>query len=563
MLRRLFSFKKRRSVGLELDETLLDSHNLPEFNRQQFEGVLERPISQRVMFLLGGFFFVVFLIFGFRAYTLQVVQGDTLAELSENNNLRHSTIFAERGVIYDRNNVELAWNVPERTYIDSPGFSHVLGYVSYPKEEEINKDGYHPEEFVGRDGVEKLLNERLRGINGIKIEEVDVLGELQSQGVLDAPKEGENVVLSIDKRIQERLHESIKGLALDRGFTGGAGVIMNVKTGEIVALVNYPEYSSQVLANAEDSATIAGYQTSPGKPFLNRAAQGQYTPGSIFKPFVAAAALEEGIIKPEDVIVTEGALYLPNPYYPGQFTVFRDWKNHGPVNMYDALAVSSNVYFFELGGGFEDQEGLGIDRINQYSHMFGFGESTYSGISGEKTGLVPNPEWKLETFNEEWRIGDTYNTSIGQYSYQVTPLQVARAIAAIANGGTLLQPTFIKDKQGNSSTVAVSPDHLKVVRDGMREAVTRGTATGLSVPGVRIAAKTGTAEIDFGKQYVNSWVTGFFPYEDPEYSFAVVMEKGPRENYIGGVFVMRELIDWILVNTPEYFKDNVTEDEQE
>lgn len=554
MARFFFRFKSKKNFLLELDETLLDASNLPKFDKQQFEGVLEKPISQRVALLIGVLFVFIFIVFIFKAFLLQIINGDKLYNLSENNTLRHSAIFAERGVIYDRNNIELAWNTPERSYIKKKGLSHLLGYVSYPTKTEINNLGFDPKEFVGRSGSEKLFNENLRGINGTKIEEVDVAGELQSQGILSVPKEGKNIVLSIDSKIQEKLFGYIKNLSIERGFTGGAGIIMNVKNGEIVAMVSYPETSSQVLSDATDKKTIASYQNNPDKPFLNRAVQGQYTPGSIFKPFIASAALQEEIIDPEKIIVTTGALYIPNPYYPEQFTIFRDWRDQGPVNMYDALAVSSNVYFFELGGGFENQEGLGIKRIEKYSKIFGFGKKTSSGISGEAVGIIPTPSWKEKTFGEKWRIGDTYNTSIGQYGYQVTPIQVVRAISSIANGGTLFNPIFIKDSIGGRSTIPISPKYLKIVRDGMRQAVIRGTAKGLSISGVKIAAKTGTAEIDYGKKFVNSWVIGFFPYEDPKYAFTVVMEKGPRENYIGGVFVMRQLIEWMLTNTPEYFK---------
>lgn len=546
-------FERPYYEEIDPDEVFLDSGNLPQFDTQQFEGVIERPITTRVIAILGVAFLLFGIIFLSKVFMLQVGEGKNYALLSANNSLEHNTIFAERGVIYDRNGKELVWNNPQRTYVEDSGFGHLLGYVSFPNEQEVYEEGVHPKELVGRDGVEKIFNEKLRGENGLKVVEVDVGGEVTSESVLAYAQDGENISLSIDKELQAELHKQIESLSHERDFVGGSGVIMDVRTGEILALTNYPEYDPQVLADAEDRNTISSYQTSEQKPFLNRAVQGLYTPGSIFKPFVALGALAEGIVDPNKIFYTNGALSLPNPYVPGTFTVFPDWKNHGAIDMEDALAYSSNVYFFEIGGGFEEQPGLGIDRIKEYAHTFGFGRETGIGFEGEKSGVIPDPQWKQEVFDEVWRIGDTYNTSIGQYSSQVTPIQMARAIAAIANEGYLREPSLLRGGNPNQSKViTIDKKHFDEVKRGMRGAVRYGTATGLNVPYVSVAAKTGTAEIDFGKQYVNSWVTGFYPYEEPRYAFAVVMERGPRENYIGGVFVMRQLFDWMAQNRTEY-----------
>lgn len=546
-------FRKYQYEEINPDEVFLDSGNLPQFDTQQFEGVIERPITTRVVALLSAVFVIVGIVFLSKVFMLQVNEGDRFALLASNNSLDHSTLFAERGVIYDRNGEELAWNAPKRTYTERPGFGHLLGYVSFPNETEVFEEGRHPKELVGRDGTEKIFNQNLRGENGLKIVEVDVLGEVTGESVLAYARDGSNLNLSIDADIQEQLYRYIRDLSFDRGFTGGSGVIMDVQTGELLALTNYPEYDPQVLADADDRDMIVRYQTDEGKPFLNRAVQGLYTPGSIFKLFVALGALEEEIVDPDKIFYTTGSLSLPNPYVPGTFTVFRDWKDHGAVDLEDALAYSSNVYFFEVGGGFEEQEGLGIDRIKKYSDEFGLGAPTGIGFDGEKDGVIPDPAWKQEVFDEVWRIGDTYNTSIGQYSSQVTPIQMVRAIAAIANEGKLLTPSLAQGgNPGAHTTIAIDQNNFNQVKEGMRSAVTYGTATGLNIPGVSVAAKTGTAEIDLGKQFVNSWITGFFPYEEPRYAFAVVMEKGPRENYIGGVFAVRQLLDWMVENKPEY-----------
>ncbi len=552
----LFRKRKLRNVDtLDPDEVFLDSGNLPDFDTGQFEGVIERPITDKVILLLGGVFFLIIAIFLVRIFILQVIAVDRYEALASNNRLEHSTIFTERGVIYDRNGIELAWNNPERTYSDIRGLGHVLGYVSYPTADELEVGDVHPKEFVGRDGVESYFNGTLQGATGIKILEVDVLGEVQSESVLRQPEDGRSVNLSIDSEVQEKLYTSIKDLSIDRGFVGGSGLIMDIETGELLAATNYPEYSPNVLARGNDPDTLVSYQSDERKPFLNRAFQGLYTPGSIFKPFVALAALNEGLVNPEKVFHTTGQLEIVNPYDETKSTIFRDWKNHGAVNMEDAIAVSSNVYFFSIGGGFGDQEGVGISRIEKYSRLFGVSVRSGSGVGYEGEGVIPNPEWKQETFGEPWRLGDTYNTSIGQYSLQVTPIQMVRAISAIANNGKLLKPSFIKggDKR-TTKNIEINQSAFEVVQDGMRAAVSRGTASGLDIYGLEVSAKTGTAEIDFGKKKVNSWVVGYFPAEEPRYAFTVVMESGPRDNFIGGVFVMRQLLDWMVQNTPEYIK---------
>jgi penicillin-binding protein 2 len=272
------------------------------------------------------------------------------------------------------------------------------------------------------------------------------------------------------------------------------------------------------------------------------------------KPFVALGALQENIITPNKVIYTDGVLEYPNPYDPSKPTLFRDWKNHGPVNMYDAIAVSSDIYFYEVGGGFGSQKGLGIDTIKKYYNMFGFGAVTGSNLPGEVEGFVPSREWKEKTLGKNWGVADTYHTSIGQDNVLVTPLQIVRAVSAIANKGTLLTPTLLASSTPAGIKLPINAQHFTDVQIGMREGAKRGTGAGLNVPYVSIATKTGTAELDAGKKYVNAWVTGFFPYENPHYAFAIALERGPRSNTIGGVFVARQMFDWMNQNTPEYFK---------
>lgn len=554
---------KRISSEISPDEIFMDSSNIPGFNDQQFEGRIEKPISKYSILFLGLFFLLVGISYTVKTFNLQVAKGDTYREISEKNHLKTTPIFADRGVIYDRNNVELAWNEKNesgsfslRKYIDKNGFSHVLGYVSQPKMD--SSGNYWQEDVFGKDGIEKMYNERLNGENGLKIIETDVSKKIKSESNIQPAKDGENVTLSIDAGVQAKLFDEIKALAEKSGFVGGAGIIMDVNNGEVIALTSYPEYSSNVMSARKDHDTINYYLTSDRKLFLNRIVTGVYTPGSTVKPFMSIAALNEKIISPNKQILSTGSISIPNPYFPDKPTVFKDWKAHGWVDMKRAIAVSSDVYFYAIGGGYQDQKGMGISNIEKYARVFGFGKKTGIDLFGESIGNIPNPEWKAKNFNgEEWRIGNTYHTSIGQYGFQVTPAQMTRYAGALANGGKLMTPHMIKGDEkfeNKYDQIDINPEYFNIVKEGMRGSVTEGTAKGLDVSYVKVGGKTGTAELGVHKEYVNSWTIGFFPYDKPKYAYVVVMEKGPRANTVGATFVMRQLFDWMNQNTPEYFK---------
>mgnify|MGYP001562674318 FL=1 len=564
MPRRWYQFFKRqhRYQDLEPDEIFLDSSNLPSFDNQQFEGRLEQPIGKHSLFITLSFFALVGLVFTGRVFLLQVVKGADYAERSESNTLRYTPIYAERGIITDRQKTVLAWNNTGRVYLGEPGLAHVLGYVGYPTEKELKANpDYNPKQLIGQDGIEAYYNDRLGGIKGIRIEEIDALGQAVTDHVSREPVSGTNLALSIDSRVQTQMYKMIKSVATDRGFVGGSGAIIDVQTGEILALVSYPEFDSNILSVGKDREAISGYFDSQTHPLLNRVVAGLYTPGSVFKPFMAVGALEENIIDPAKQILSTGQISITNPYDPTQKTIFRDWKAHGWTDMRWALAVSSDVYFYEIGGGFGDQKGLGIIKIKKYAEMFGLSHPTGIDLFGEQSGSIPDPAWKKKNFNNEaWRLGDTYHTVIGQYGVQVTPLQIARGIAAIANGGFLVKPSLLYSPNHLPATsafkLAVNPDHLRIVREGMRLGVREGTNKGLNSPAVEVAAKTGTAELGETRAKVNSWVTGFFPYQKPRYAFVLVLEKGSRNNLVGATFAMRQLLDWMAIYTPEYLKSS-------
>ena len=549
------------SKDFDLDEVFLDSANMPGFDTNHMEGRIEKPISRTSILMIGGFFALVAIIFIGRVYWFQVAMGEEYVKISERNHLKHIPIFSVRGVIYDRNKKELAWNTvsekdifPKRSYGDMPGIAHLLGYVSHPKVD--SKGNFWQTEITGKEGAEKEFDEILRGENGVRLVESDVMGELKSEVSQRLPIDGDNVVLSIDSRVSIKLYETMEALSKQVGFTGGAGVIIDVNNGEILALSSYPEYSSQVLSNGDQSKIINSLLLNKNKPFLNRVTSGLYTPGSTVKPFLAAGALENKTIDPNKQIYSPGYISIPNPYFPDQPSIFKDWRANGWTDVRRALAVSSDVYFYAIGGGYADQKGLGIKEIERIMRMFGFGEKIGIDFATEVAGTIPSPEWKIKNFaGGKWLLGDTYHTSIGQYGTQVSPLQLARATAAVANGGTLYIPHIKMGEENLPSTVIpISPENFKIIREGMKMAVDEGTAKGLQISGVSIGAKTGTAELGAKKEFVNAWIMGFFPYEKPRYAFVVVMEKGPHENTVGGLYVMRQVIEWMMINTPEYLK---------
>ena len=557
---------RRIKKDIDPDEIFLDSKNLPNFNTQQFEGRLEKAIPKRSIIIVGLLFLFVGIIFTGQIINLQIVKGDFYFKKSENNTLVSRPIFADRGLIYDRNKVLLSWNAwgkedinklssPKRSYLDTPGFGLLLGYVSAPAKD---SSGYYwQDNFIGKDGVEKFFNERLTGVNGERITETDVSGAIQSENTILPPQSGEDIILSIDSRIQAKMYESISNMAKNVNFLGGAGLIMDIKSGELLAMTSYPEYSGNILSEGKDNKTISGYFLDRRKIFLNRSVSGLYSPGSIIKPFLGYGALVEEIISPFKLILSNGSISIPNPYFPEKRSVFKDHGSFGYVDMKKAIAVSSDVYFYEIGGGFESQKGLGIVNIDKYSKIFGIGDKTGININGEKGGTIPTPEWKAKTFKGDmWRVGDTYNTSIGQYGFQVTPIQMVRAVAGIANMGTIYSPhiTF-KDQsfEPQMTSIEINKDKMKVIHEGMRMAVTEGTCMALNLPSVKVAAKSGTAQVGVGNTNTNSWIIGFFPYENPRYSFALVMERGPKEASGNATRVMSEVIDYMSVYTPEYF----------
>ncbi len=564
--------KDRYLHSVEVEEVLLDASNIPEFNVGRMEGKRELPITKKNLLTIWILFLGIAAVFLYQIFTLQIVRGEEFKEIAENNRVDRALIIAERGVVYDRNGEMLAWNevdstgeydFPIRAYTDRLGLGQVLGYVSYPK-----KDGrgfFFRTDYLGRSGVEEAFDTILKGKNGSKIVEVDALSEVVSEYAVDMPVSGGELHLSIDAELSEAMYNIISTSTTKAGFRSGAGAIMNVKTGELIALTSFPSFDPEVMADGDDVALIETYNNDERLPFLNKVISGAYTPGSIVKPFVAYAALVHDVISPEKVIVSDGYILVPNPYNPENPSRFNDWRVQGPMTMREAIAFSSNVYFYIIGGGFGNQPGIGITKLAEMYRKFGIGSNTGINIAQEQEGVVPDPAWKQEVFNDDWRLGDTYFTSIGQFGFLTTPIQMLRAYGALANGGKLLTPHVVAGQVSESVDLELNQEYLQIIHEGMRKTVNfdGGTARSLERSDVAIAAKSGTAEVGAGNAYVNSWAAGFWPYEDPEYAFIMMMDKAPRSNALGATRIMGDVVEWMSVNRPEYLGIEVSEAETE
>ena len=552
----LFTYK-RKKADIDVDDILLDAMNLSGLDSSQMEGRLSPQIANYPLYTIAFLFFLVLAVFLYRSFDLQIANHEKYKHLSMNNIIKKEIIFARRGEIKDRFGRVLASNeqFSERTdflkrkYTNMPGFAHILGFVKYPKKD--SSGNYWRETYLGVSGVEKTFNDYLNGKNGYRLKSVDALGNVLSDNRVLEPKDGKDLHLSIDAKLNSKLYELLASYLNKSHFKAGAAAIADIETGEVLALVSYPEFDLNKFAD-NDKKYIAEIMRDKNKPLLARAYQGEYAPGSIVKPFVAISALKENIISPEKKIISTGALRLENPYKPGTFFVFKDWKVHGPVNMKEAIAVSSDEYFYQIGGSYKSQKGLGIEKIDKYARLFGFGERTGIELPAEAKGNIPTPEWKKRVFGENWTIGNTYHTAIGQYGFLVTVTQALRYAVSLANYGKLYKLTIVKGKKQPFLKLPFSKEQFNVIHDGMRMVTTVGTGKALNIKGIEIASKTGTAEVGAKKEFKNSWVIGFWPYKNPKFAFAAVLEKGKAGVHESALTVMRGFFLWLIKNYPDY-----------
>jgi len=429
-----------------------------------------------------------------------------------------------------------------REYLDGAVFAHVLGYLGKVKQEEVNEKKYFLNDYIGRTGIEETYEKELRGIYGEELTEINNLGKTQKVLATKEPITGNDLVLSIDMGLQKIIYQSLKSKLSGLSISRAAAVAMDPRNGKILALVSFPSFDNNELIKG-DSEYINKLFQDNNYPLINRVISGGYPSGSTIKPMLAAAALEENTINPNKTINCTGELNLFNSSGNIYWT-FGDWKTHGTVDMIKAIAESCDVYFYTLGGGYGSNEGLGIDRIKKYLNLFGWGEKTGIDLPGEKPGFIPDANWKKQTKKEEWYIGDTYNTSIGQGDITMSPLQLTSAIATIANGGKLFQPQLIQSAESKIIRENfIKKDNLDIVRRGMRETIISGSAKSLNDLPIHVAGKTGTAETSKGKSFPHAWFTAFAPYEDPEIVITVLIENGAEISGVS-VAVAREALSW-------------------
>lgn len=432
-------------------------------------------------------------------------------------------------------------------------FSQVVGYTGLVGKDDLAENkNLVLDDVIGRSGLEAYYDQYIRGENGKDVTFKSASGEVKGERVEKESKAGKNVRTYLDREFQNyfynRLAEQLKSIGRDVGL----GIAINPQNGEVLALVNVPGFD----INHVGSAIV-----DPRRPLFNRAISGVYSPGSTIKPLVGTAALTEKVIDPKKQILSIGYIELPNPYNPDKPSRFLDWKPQGWVDLYAALARSSDVYFYEVGGGFKDQAGLGIYKLKEWWNTFGLASKTGIDLPGEKVGFLPDPEWKQQKTGQPWRIGDTYNVSIGQGDFMITPIELVNYIAAIANGGVLYKPRIvesIQDAKGSEvlhtypSTLSDLRDKIKGaipdVQQGMRDAVRKpyGTANLLSSLPVETAAKTGTAQIENNAK-TNAFFVGYEPYNNPQIAILVLIENS-REGGANTIPVAKDVMLWYYNN---------------
>ena len=624
-----YKIKKSSRETIEPEEIFLDSDS---GNEQK----MERQFYNQYFIWLGRIIFLILAIIVIRAGQLQIVQGGHWREIAEENRIRLTPIKSDRGIIYDRNLIQLVENKPcldliitpadlpkdnlekekviaqiseliqepvekiknliikngsrdysshlikknisyelallieskyselpavkieknaVRSYIDGEIFSHLVGYNSKINSEDLK---IHPEYFltdqIGRQGLEKIYEKELRGIYGAQKIEVDSLGLIKRSIAKKEPSAGNNLVLSIDFELQKKIYQTLEERLKKLKLKKAVAIAIDPRNGQVLSLVSLPSFDNNLFAyklSRDDYNSLIG---NPDNPLFNRAIAGSYPPGSTVKPLIAAAALEEKIISPSEKINCHGYLNIINQYDPSIIYKFPDWKVHGSTDVIKAIAESCNVFFYTVGGGFENVKGLGVERIKKYANLFGFGNILEIDLPGEISGLIPDKEWKKEIKEESWYVGDTYHLSIGQGDISATPLQIALLTATIANDGILFQPqTVDKIVDGENNLIQdiqpkiirqnfISLENIQTVQKGMRQAVISGSALSMSSLNFKSAGKTGTAQ--FGSENkTHSWFTCYAPYENPEIALVVLIEEGGEGHY-AALPVAKEVLDW-------------------
>ena len=494
--------------------------------------------------------------------------------------------FSEKGDDFPGINIAVQ---PVRQYKEGTLASHILGYASKISDTEYQqkKDIYNQNDIIGKTGIEYLLEEYLKGKDGIKQIDMAVDGTITAEVVEKEAVSGSNVVLTIDSKLQKIAEEALKdniekiksgGFGKAYEAKGGSCVVMNVKTGEVLAMASYPDYNPQSFANGISSEEWKSYSENKSYPLLNKAIQSAYEPGSIFKMVTAIAGLESGNITLTERINDTGQYIKYGEkrncwYYTDYHT------GHGPLNVIGAIEKSCNYFFYETA------DRMGIDTLDKYASYFGLGKKTGIELPSEVSGTLASKEY-VKSINSSWNPGDTINAAIGQGYNRFTPLQMTKYISMIANGGNNVDVSIIKTIQNsdgtevskeeinkfvneklglteeNNENINLNKDYINAVKEGMKS-VTSGESGTAYVRfkdfNIKVGGKTGSAEAgkdSNGKDIVNAWFAAFAPYDDPEIAVVVMVENGGHGNYTAEA-VRNIMAEYFGMNT-----QNVTESVQ-
>lgn len=425
--------------------------------------------------------------------------------------------------------------IPVRYYPQGKMASHALGYVgeiTKGKLEKMGSAGYKLKDIIGLDGIELYYDWDLRGEEGGSQVEVDALGHKVRVLGYKEPRPGKNIVLTLDKDIQEAAERAM-------GNKVGAVVVMNPQNGEILALVSKPNFEPNFFLSKISTKDWSNLVSHPNKPLQNRAIANKYPPGSVFKIVTASAALESG------KTTAASEFFCSGKYRLGK-GLFRCWRRagHGKINFVQGIAQSCDVVFYQLG------RELGMKELGKFAKLFGLGSPTGIDLAGEVAGRVPTKMWKKISFRgERWYGGDTINMSVGQGFLQVTPLQMAVMTSIIANGGKRVKPHLLKTKTLRGEKLSLSKQTIDVIKEGMIKAVAeaKGTAHSASLPGLSIAGKTGTAE-DPPRGKPHAWFVSFAPADNPKMVIVVFVEQGGKGGEVAAPITREIYSSWLIAH---------------
>lgn len=463
-------------------------------------------------------------------------------------NISSEDAIAVRGLNLPSVSVE---NDFRREYPMGPVMSSVLGYTGISA-----TDG----EIVGKTGLEHYYEDNLRGTDGTYLYTRDVKGNVLDERVSIEPISGNKLETAIDSELQEYAYKRMRQKMIELGVKGGVFIALNPKNGEVLSLISLPSYDNNIFMTPGKSNERVELVNDKNRPLFNRAINGSYNPGSTIKPLVALSALHENVIDKNFQVYSPGYIDYPNPYDPEHPRRFLDWRPQGWVNVISAIARSSNVFFYEVGGGFPaiggqaGVQGLGIERLGHYWEKFGLGQKSGIDADSENVGFLPNPDEKQVRTGQPWRIGDTYNVSIGQGDISVSPMQLIDYISSIANNGVMYKPHLARAIDGVAITPEVMIDYsdwkneLALVQAGMRDGVIKdyGSSHILNDLPMNVAAKTGTAQINNNTK-TNAFFAGYAPFEDPQIAIVVLIENA-KEGSLNALPIAKDVMNWYYEN---------------